>query len=86
MEAYLATAELALAKRDYALAAEAYGQAARLVPDDPAVHCGLAKAFAEVYRRLGDPIAERRTLEALASRDARAGGGLSAVDGVVRGG
>ena len=43
---YLATGELGLAKHDYALAAEAFEQAAKLDPEDPAVHYGLARAYA----------------------------------------
>jgi len=46
VETYLATGELALEKHDYALAAEAFQQAVKLAPDDPAVHFGLARAHA----------------------------------------
>ena len=46
VEAYLATGELALAKHDYALAAETFQQAVKLAPDDPAVLLGLARAYA----------------------------------------
>jgi tetratricopeptide (TPR) repeat protein len=45
-EPYLATGELALAKHDYQLAAEAFGEAAKLTPQDPAAHYGLARAYA----------------------------------------
>lgn len=45
-EAYLASGELALEKHDYALAAEAYTQAATLDPGDPEAHYGLARAYA----------------------------------------
>lgn len=44
--AYLASGELALAKHDYALAAEAYEQAAKLDKDDPEAYFGLAQAYA----------------------------------------
>lgn len=45
-EAYLASGELALAKHDYALAAEAYQQAVKLDATDPDAHLGVARAFA----------------------------------------
>jgi tetratricopeptide (TPR) repeat protein len=44
--AYLASGELALEKRDFALAAQAFEQAAKLDPLDPDAHYGLARAFA----------------------------------------
>jgi tetratricopeptide (TPR) repeat protein len=44
-ETYLATGALALAKHDYAVAAEAYQQAVKLTPEDPAVHLGLARSY-----------------------------------------
>ena len=44
--AYLASGDLALEKNDFALAAEAFSQAARLNPADPDAHFGLAQAFA----------------------------------------
>jgi tetratricopeptide (TPR) repeat protein len=37
---------LALEKNDYALAAESYERAAKLTPDDPDVHLGLARSYA----------------------------------------
>ncbi len=46
VETYLATGEMALAKHDYAVAAEAYQQAAKIAPDDPQVHYGLARSYA----------------------------------------
>ncbi len=46
VETYLATGELALGKHDYALAAEAFQQAAKLAPTDPAAYFGLARSYA----------------------------------------
>ena len=46
VDAYLATGELALEKHDFALAAEAFQTASKITPDDPAVHYGLARAYA----------------------------------------
>ncbi|HUY91963.1 MAG TPA: tetratricopeptide repeat protein [Pirellulales bacterium] len=43
--AYLASGELALAKHDYGLAAEAFEQAVKLDKDDPEAHFGLAQAY-----------------------------------------
>ena len=45
VEPYIASGELALEKHDYALAAEAYREAATRDPDNPDVHFGLARAF-----------------------------------------
>lgn len=45
LDTYLATGELGLAKHDYSIAAEAYQQAAKLEPNDPAVQYGLARAY-----------------------------------------
>ena len=42
---YLATGELGLAKHDYSIAAEAFQQAAKLEPNNPQVHYGLARAY-----------------------------------------
>jgi tetratricopeptide (TPR) repeat protein len=46
LDAHLATGELALQKHDYALAAEAFQEAAKVAPEDPAVHYGLAQSYA----------------------------------------
>ena len=46
VDAHLATGKLALQKHDYALAAEAFQRAAKLSPDDPAVHFGLTRSYA----------------------------------------
>ncbi len=46
-EAALATGELALGKRDFALATEAFEKAASLSPGDPAPLCGIARACME---------------------------------------
>jgi len=43
-EPYLASGELALEKHDYALAIEAFTNAAKRTPDDPDVYFGLARA------------------------------------------
>ncbi len=51
---YLAMGELGLSKHDYAIAAEAFQQAAKLEPDDPAVHYGLARAFATSQPELAE--------------------------------
>ena len=45
VEPYLASGELALEKNDYALAAEAFAEAAKRDADNPDVHFGLARAF-----------------------------------------
>jgi tetratricopeptide (TPR) repeat protein len=42
---YLASGELALDKQDFALAAEAFQNAAKRAPDDPDVYLGLARAY-----------------------------------------
>ena len=44
---YIATGELALEKHDFALAAEAFAEAARRAPDDPDVQFGLARALGD---------------------------------------
>lgn len=44
---HVASGELALAKHDYALAAESFQKAVKLAPDDPDVHFGLARAYSE---------------------------------------
>ncbi len=43
-DAYLARGELALEKNDYALAATAFEEGAKQVPNDPDLWCGLARA------------------------------------------
>lgn len=45
-ETFLASGDLALEKNDYALAAEAFLQAAKVDPSDAEAHLGLARAFA----------------------------------------
>ena len=45
VEAYLATAELALDKQDYALAAETLKKAPKTAAEDPRYHCLLARAY-----------------------------------------
>ncbi len=46
LEAWLAPGELALEKRDFALAARTFQEALRHFPDHPEVHFGLARAYA----------------------------------------
>lgn len=46
-EIYLATGELALEKQDGQVAAKAFRDGLKLHPDDPELHFGLARAFAE---------------------------------------
>jgi len=58
VETYFAIGQLGLEKHDYALAAEAFGDAAKRTPDDPAAHFGLARAYA--------PTDPERAKEALA--------------------
>ncbi len=50
-EAYEAIGELAIAKQDYAMAADQYREAIRRFGDDPAFHTGLARAFYHSDRR-----------------------------------
>jgi tetratricopeptide (TPR) repeat protein len=45
VDPYLASGDLALEKHDYALAAEAFRDAAKRVDDDPDVYLGLARAY-----------------------------------------
>jgi len=47
VETYIAISDLGLEKHDHALAADALEKAAKLAPEDPSIHLGLAKAFAE---------------------------------------
>ncbi|MCH8921738.1 MAG: hypothetical protein IIA67_01175 [Planctomycetes bacterium] len=44
-EAFVASGELALAKHDYGLAAEAFEKALKIDPADPAIHFGMARAL-----------------------------------------
>jgi tetratricopeptide (TPR) repeat protein len=46
-ECYLARGELALEKHDFALAAKAFDEGLKQVPDDPDLLCGRARAYAE---------------------------------------
>src|SRR5688572_17763410 len=45
VDAYVASAQLALDKGDYALAAETFAEALKRSPDDPDIHFGLARAY-----------------------------------------
>lgn len=58
VDAYLATGELALLKHDYRLAGKSYKKAAALNPEDPDVHFGLARSYAQ-----DDPQAAGAALE-----------------------
>ena len=51
-EVYLARGELALDKHDYALAARAYEEGLKLLPNDPDMLYGRARAFAPSNREL----------------------------------
>ena len=44
-EAYLAGGEIALEKRDFALAAKTFQEGLKRLPDDPDLHVGLARAY-----------------------------------------
>jgi tetratricopeptide (TPR) repeat protein len=57
-DTYLAVGDLALQKHDYELAAESFTHAAKLLPENPEAHFGLARAFATSD--------SERSLEALA--------------------
>lgn len=70
-EVYLASGELALEKHDYALAAEAFTQAATLDPADPEAHFGLARAYAP-----SDPEKATSALKAALERNPRHVGSL----------
>lgn len=59
LEAWLAPGELALEKRDFALAARTFQEAQRRFPTHPDVHFGLARAYAP-----GDPARMLSALEA----------------------
>ncbi|HSG69377.1 MAG TPA: tetratricopeptide repeat protein [Planctomycetaceae bacterium] len=52
--AYIAGAELALEKHDYALAAEDFQKALKIDEDDPRIHFGLARAFGESDSELAE--------------------------------
>ena len=65
VEAFLASGELALEKSDYALAAEAFAEAAKLDPQAPDAHLGLARAYAA-----SDPDKSRAALEAALAQNA----------------
>jgi tetratricopeptide (TPR) repeat protein len=44
-EPHIAAGDLAIDKQDFALAAEAYAEAAKRMPDNPDIHLGLARAY-----------------------------------------
>jgi tetratricopeptide (TPR) repeat protein len=58
IDTWLASGELALDKNDFALAAEAFEQAAKLVPDDPDSQLGLARAYAPSEPKLAEKAIE----------------------------
>lgn len=45
-DAYEASGQLALEKHDFALAAKRFEDALKILPDEPGLHCGLARAYA----------------------------------------
>lgn len=45
-DVYLASGGLALKKHDFALAAKVFQEGLKRLPDDPDLHCGLARAYA----------------------------------------
>lgn len=50
-DVYLASGDLALEKHDYALAAKQFEEGLKRFPEDPDLHCGRARAFAESDRK-----------------------------------
>ena len=57
-EPHLAIGELALAKHDYALAAESFAEAVKREPDDPAAYLGLARSYEEDPERAAAALAK----------------------------
>ena len=51
-DVYLARGELALEKHDYALAARAFEEGLKVLPDDADLHAGRARAYAESDRKV----------------------------------
>ena len=51
-DVYLASGELALEKHDFALAAKRFEEGLKQLPDDPDLHCGLAKAYEPNHQAL----------------------------------
>ena len=70
-DVYLAVGDLALDKHDHELAAESFGTAARISPDDPEAHFGLARAFAP-----SDPQQAATALARVIELNPRHAGGL----------
>ena len=58
VDPWLASGELALSKNDYALAAEAFGQAVKLAADEPDAQLGLARAYAPSDAKLAEQAIE----------------------------
>ncbi len=65
-DVYLARGELALEKHDYALAAKAFEEGLKVLPDDPDLHFGRASAYAESDRKVA-----RAALQAALERNPR---------------
>ena len=65
-DVYLARGELALDKHDFALAAKAYEEGLKALPDDPDLHFGRARAYAESDRKVA-----RAALQAALDRNPR---------------
>lgn len=55
-EPYKASGELAMEKHDYALAVEAFANAAKRAPDDPDVYFGLARAYENDADKAGEAL------------------------------
>jgi tetratricopeptide (TPR) repeat protein len=57
-EPHIAAGDLALDKQDFALAAEAFAEAAKRSPDNPDVHLGLARAFTDDSEKASEALAK----------------------------
>ncbi|MEX2141070.1 MAG: tetratricopeptide repeat protein [Pirellulales bacterium] len=57
-EPYFASGDLAIEKQDFALAAEAFAEAAKRRPEDPDVHLGLARAYSDDAEKASDALAK----------------------------
>jgi tetratricopeptide (TPR) repeat protein len=65
-DVYLARGELALDKHDFALAAKAYEEGLKVLPDDPDLHFGRARAYSESDRKVA-----RAALQAALEKNSR---------------
>jgi tetratricopeptide (TPR) repeat protein len=57
-EPHIAAGDLALDKQDFALAAEAYAEAAKRMPDNPDIHLGLARAYNDDSEKASEALAK----------------------------